>query len=66
MEFDFWRTLFLIQRSYINKKIVVILGNAIMNTSWHITYDVVLMLFHNLIIQYFDILNFLKYTNIEV
>ena len=65
MEFDFWRTLFLIQRSYINKRIVVILGNVIINTSWHITCDV-LMLFHNSFIQYFDMLNFLNYTNIEV
>ena len=63
MEFDFWRTLFLIQRSYINKRIVVILGNVIINTSWHITCDV---LFHNLFIQYFDMLNFLNHTNIEV
>ena len=64
MEFDFWRTLFLIQRSYINKRVVVILGNVIINTSWHITCDV--MLFHNSFIQYFDMLNFLNHTNIEV
>ena len=63
MEFDFWRTLFLIQRYYINKRIVVILGNVIINTSWHITCDV---LFHNSFIQYFDMLNFLNHTNIEV
>ena len=42
MEFDFWRTLFLIQRSYINKKIMAILGNVIIKSSLLITCDVVI------------------------